>query len=73
MKVRAKLGLFALVLATTFGGAFAVGRAVGPIEDTPATDEPQPRVEDDGMHGAGVADPTEGEGEPGATQVEGGH
>lgn len=46
MKVPTKLAAFAIVLAAAFAGAFAVGAAVGPIDDTP--DEHETPVVDDG-------------------------
>jgi hypothetical protein len=36
MSVPAKLAAFAVVLVLSFGAAYAVGAAVGPIEDTPS-------------------------------------
>ncbi len=39
MNVRTKLAAFGLVLVATFGGAFALGTAVGPIDDAPASDQ----------------------------------
>lgn len=46
MNVPAKLAAFAVVLVVGFGAAFAVGAAVGPIDDGPTT-----AVEDPG-HGS---------------------
>lgn len=40
MSVVRRLAAFALVLAVCFGGAYAVGAAVGPIDSAPADGAP---------------------------------
>jgi hypothetical protein len=45
-----KLAAFALVLAAALGGGAAVGRAVGPIDDT---DDKPPMVHDQHGHDTG--------------------
>lgn len=52
MNVPAKLAAFALVLAVCFGGAYAVGAAVGPIDEPVPERSVTPTVDgDDGSHG----------------------
>lgn len=58
MNVPAKLAAFVVVLVVGFGAAFAVGAAVGPIDDGPTT-----TLEDPG-HGS-VPDPGHGTGHGG--------
>lgn len=41
MSVRTKLAAFTIVLAVTFGVAFAVGGTVGPIDDAPGSGDNQ--------------------------------
>lgn len=52
MNVPAKLAAFALVLALCFGGAYAVGAAVGPVDEPVPERSVTPTVDgDDGSHG----------------------
>lgn len=53
MNVPAKLAAFALVLAVCFGGAYAVGAAVGPIDDPAPAPAPAPAVDGHGEEHGG--------------------
>lgn len=54
LPVPARLAGFALVLALSFGAAFGLGRAVGPVErDAPAADHGTTGGEHGAGHGEG--------------------